>query len=161
MIVIINGAPGAGKTKTTIYLFEHTKPSAIIDGDPMLGINPHNRTDEELDLRQKNITSVAKNYHEYGYKTIFISFVYMGPEYLSKQIDLLKDIDVVKVIALVPNEETLRNRHVNDDYKREGIESSLDINNKIRELVADVVIDNSNMTIEQVGGKIKQELNLL
>jgi len=160
MIVIINGAPGSGKTKTAAYLFEHTSPSAIIDGDPMLGINPQNRTDEELDLRQKNITSVARNYHESGYSTIFVAFVYMGPKYLSKQIDLLKKIDDTKVVALVPNEQTLRNRHLNDDYKREGIESSLDINNKIRELPADLIIDNSNIAIEEVCEQIKSKLGL-
>ncbi len=160
MIIIINGAPGSGKTKTAAYLFENTSPSAIIDGDHMLGINPQNRTDEELDLRQKNITSVASNYHENGYKIIFVAFVYMGPIYLSKQVDLLKTIDDVKVIALVPNEETLRNRHINDDYKREGIESSIDINNKIKELLADEIIDNSNMTIEEVGEHIKRTLGI-
>lgn len=160
MIVIINGAPGSGKTKTALYLFDNTSPSAIIDGDHMLGINPQNRTDEELDLRQKNITMVAKNYHENGYSTIFVAFVYMGPTYLSKQIELLKTIDDVKVIALAPNEETLRNRHLTDDYKREGIESSIDINNKIKELPADEIIDNSEMTIEEVGEHIRKTLGL-
>lgn len=160
MIIIINGAPGSGKTKTAAYLFENTSPSAIIDGDHLLGINPQNRTDEELDLRQKNITAVARNYHESGYSTIFVAFVYMGPIYLSKQIELLKTIDDVKVIALVPNKETLRSRHLNDDYKREGIESSIDINNKIRELPADEIIDNSEMTIEEVGEHIKKTLGL-
>lgn len=160
MIVIINGAPGSGKTKTAAYLFEHTSPSAIIDGDPMLGINPQNRTDEELDLRQKNITSVAGNYHESGYPTIFVAFVYMEPKYLSKQIEQLKTVDDVKVIALVPNEETLRNRHLNDDYKREEIESSIDINSRIKELPADEIINNSDMTIEEVGEHIKKTLGL-
>ncbi len=134
--------------------------SAWIDGDTMLGINPQNRTDKELDLRQLNIAAVARNYHNYGYKTIFVSFVYMGPVYLSKQVNLLKEIDEVKVFALVPDEKTLRERHSNDTYKREGIESSIEINKKIAALENMTIIDNSNLTIDQVGTQIMKDLGL-
>ncbi len=157
MIIIINGAPGSGKTKTAEYLFLHTDKSAWIDGDTMLGIQPQLRTDTELDLREENIAAVARNYYKYGYTTIFVSFVYMGPMYLSKQINLLSPIDTVKVIALVPDEAVLRERHVNDDYKREGIEPSIEINRKIKALDADEVIDNSHMSVSALGEYILEK----
>lgn len=161
MIVIINGAPGSGKTKTAEYLFLNTPQSALIDGDVMLTINPQQRTEEELALREENIAAVAKNYYQHGYKTIFIAFVYMGPVYLAKQIELLNGIDSVHIVALVPNESTLRDRHANDNYKREGIESSIEINNKIAALNNIQIIDNSSLSIEDVAVKIKEIVGLV
>lgn len=155
MIIIVNGAPGSGKTKTVRHLMETTLNSAAIDGDFLLGINPQNRTDEERTLRYKNIADVAKNYFEFGYKTIFISFVY-GKSQLEEQIDFLKNTDNVEVFALVPNEETLRNRHSGDKYDREDIESSIELNRRIAEIENIQIIDNSNLSIEEVAGKIKQ-----
>ncbi len=160
MIVIINGAPGSGKTKTAEYLFLHTEHSALIDGDVMLTINPQKRTEEELTLREENIAAVAKNYHRHGYSIIFLAFVYMGPLYLAKQVDLLQEIDSVKVVGLVPTERTLRERHMHDEYKREGIESSIEINKKIAALKDMHIIDNSSLTIEEVAGKIKSIVGL-
>lgn len=159
MIVVINGAPGSGKTKTVKHLLESTPNSAAIDGDLLLGINPQNRTDDERRLRYKNITDVAKNYHQSGYKTIFISFVY-GQKQLSEQLDMLKEIDKVEVFALVPNEEALRKRHAQDTYSREGIESSIALNKKIAAVKGVHVIDNSEMSIEEVARKIKKTAGL-
>lgn len=160
MIVIINGAPGSGKTKTAEYLFEKTINSAWIDGDVMLGINPQNRTDKELELRERNIASVVKNYNQYGYKTIYISFVYMSSNYLANQIDLLKNIDDIKVISLIVDDDILKERHINDNYKRVSIESSLEINQKIKDMNECEFIDNSNMTIEEVGAYIMNKLDI-
>lgn len=160
MIIIIDGAPGSGKTMTAKYLMETTNSSAIIDGDWLLGINPINHTDDELHLRYKNIADLARNFHQAGYDSIFISFVYMGPNGLKKQLDLLTALDTVKVFALVPNEETLRKRHAEDSYVREEIESSIEINRKIASIENIHIIDNSYITINEVGERIKEIANL-
>lgn len=159
MIVIINGAPGSGKTTTVKYLLESTPNSAAVDGDLLLGVNPQNRTDGERRLRYKNITDVAKNYHQSGYKTIFISFVY-GQKQLNEQLDMLKEIDRVEVFALVPNEETLRKRHAQDTHARDGIGSSIELNKKIAAVKGSHIIDNSKMSIEEVARKIKKTVDL-
>jgi adenylylsulfate kinase-like enzyme len=153
MIIIITGAPGSGKTVTAKYLFENTNNSAYIDGDWMRVVNPRERNGNNNDQRKlgyKNTACVVTNYHENGYTNIFIAFVYMQDEHLQEQVDLLKEIDTVKVFALVPNEETLGKRHREDLYKREGIESSLDLNKKIANLKNVKVIDNSILRIEEV-----------
>lgn len=160
MITIINGTPGSGKTKTGKYVFENTENSAFIDGDWLLGINPYERNDKGRLLRYKNIASLAKNYYEAGYTNILIASVYIKDDNLQEQIDLLKIIDSVKVFALVPNEETLRKRHSEDTYKREEIESSIDLSKKIEALAGVEVIDNSNISIEEVAALIKQKLGL-
>jgi len=159
MIVIINGAPGAGKTKTAKYLFESTDKSALIDGDWLLAINPEDRK-EKRHLRYKNIAAIARNYCEAGFTNIFISFVYIRSEDLLEQINLLKDLGEVLVFALIPNEEVLRKRHTEDTYKREEIESSVKLNNKINELGNIEKIDNSNLSIEEVSKIIKDKISI-
>jgi hypothetical protein len=89
MIVVINGAPGTGKTVTAKLLFESTAKSALIDGDWLLATNPHSHS-ENSQLRYKNIATIAINYHENGFTNVFISFAYVRPEDLSEQSDLLK-----------------------------------------------------------------------
>lgn len=159
MITIITGAPGTGKTKTAQYLFEHTEKSAYIDGDWLQAINPDPHGDTERLLRYKNIATLAKNYYEAGYTTIFIAFVYTSNEHLAQQINLLDGLDEVKVFALVPNEETLRQRHAEDKYKREPINSSLELNAKIGTLENVVAIDNSGLSIAETCETIKQKLS--
>jgi broad-specificity NMP kinase len=155
MIIIVTGTPGSGKTKTVHELMESTLNSAAIDGDPFLGINPFNRTTEERQLQYKNIADVARNYYEHGYKTIFIAFVY-GQSQLEMQIELLKDIDKVEVFVLTPKEKALRERHESDSYEREAIEPSLELNQKMAELKNVDIIDNSDMSIEEVAVQIKR-----
>lgn len=157
MIIIITGAPGSGKTVTAKYLFEHTSNSAYIDGDWMRVVNPKERNENNDDQRKvgyKNTASVAENYHDIGYTNIFIAFVYMQDKHLQEQVDLLKTIDTVKVVALVPNEETLRKRHREDTYKREEVNSSLHLNNMIAKLKNVEVIDNSSLRVEDVAKRI-------
>lgn len=100
MIIIDTGAPGIGKTKTAAYLMETTLNSAVIDGDPLLGINHFNRTSEDRCIQYKNTASIASNYFEAGFRNIFISFVY-GQSQLDYQKRLLKDIDQVEVFILL------------------------------------------------------------
>lgn len=159
MIVIINGAPGAGKSKTAKLLFESTNNSAYVDGDWLLATNPHDHKDQRH-LRYKNIASVAGNYSKAGFENIFISFVYARQEDLSEQINSLKDLDKVRVFALVPNEEILRKRHSEDTYKREPIDSSAELNRKIALLEDVEVIDNTSLSVEEVANKIKQSLGI-
>lgn len=159
MIIIINGAPGSGKTSTAKLLFENTNNSAFIDGDWLLATTPHDHT-EQRHLRYKNIASVARNYYKAGFSTVFISFVYVNQEDLSAQIDLLKDLTDVKVFALICNEEILRKRHSEDSHKREEIESSIDLNKKIAALDNVEIINNSNISVEEAANKIKHRLSL-
>ena len=159
MIIIVTGAPGSGKTKTVKQLMESTLNSAAIDGDPLLGINPFNRTTKERKLQYKNIADVSKNYHDSGYKTVFISFVY-GESQLKMQLELLEVIDKVEVFVLVPTEKTLRERHANDSYAREEIQPSLELNKNMSELENVHIINNSDMSIEQVATRIKRTMGL-
>ena len=160
MIAIITGAQDKKKTKTAKYLFENTERSALIDGDWLLAINPEQKNDEERLLRYKNIFTLAKSYHEGGFVNIFISFVYISDANLQEQIKQLKEIDKVNVFALTPTEEKLRERHASDAYKREGIESSININEQIKKLSTDETIDNSAMTVEEVAEAIRIKLEL-
>lgn len=158
MIVIISGAPGSGKTKTAEYLVQTTPNSAWIDGDWMLRINPQKRNTKEIYLRMKNISDIVKNYNKSGYSYIFISFVYMGSKVINDQKNMFSNIDTVRFFALVPDDNTLRNRHDKDTYEREEIESSIKINRTIANLENVTVIDNSNLSIEEVAKKITQAI---
>ena len=157
MFVIINGAPGSGKSSTAKFLFENLDKSAYVDGDWLLATTPHDQG-EQRRLRYKNIASVAGNYYEGGVTTVFISFVYVRDEDLAEQVRLLSDLDSVKVFALVPSEEILRKRHLGDSYIREGIESSIKLNQQIAALNNVERIDNSEISVEEVAQLIKQKL---
>ncbi len=159
MIVIINGAPGTGKTKTAEVLLSQTFQSAAIDGDWLLGINPRNGTDDERRLRYKQIAGVIKVYIENGYKTIFVTFVYPGATSLSEQIELLS-FDKVRVISLITEPEQLKKRHADDPREREEVESSIKLNDQIKQLSNCDFIDNTNLSPEETAEKISKLLSL-
>jgi len=158
MIIIVTGAPGSGKTKTSKLLFETTDNSAWVDGDSVLVTNPFDRNKQKR-LRYKNIASLVRNYIDEGFINVFISFVYARNEDLKEQISLINEKEtVVRVFALVLNTEALSKRHLNDDYERVSLESSVGLNNKIRGLENVEFIDNSNITIEETADKIKEKI---
>lgn len=159
MVVIINGAPGVGKTKTAKLLFETTNNSAFIDGDWVLETNPDDRKTYRH-LRYKNIATLAKNYSEAGFLNIFVSFVYTRPEDLLEQTNLLKDLEPVFIFSLIPSEEVLRRRHAEDNYKRVDIETSVKLNSQINDLEKVEKIDNSSLSPEQVADIIKAKINI-
>ena len=157
MIVIINGAPASGKTKTAKLLSESIDKSALIDGDWLLATHPHDHGDQRY-LRYKNITSLAKNYHEAGFTNIFIAFVYARAEDITEQVNQLAEIDTVKVFALTPHADTLKKRHSEDDYNRANIDETLDLHSKIQALESMEIIDNTNLSPEEVVEQIKSKL---
>jgi adenylylsulfate kinase-like enzyme len=155
MIILINGAPGSGKTKTAEYLFENTDNIAFVDGDWLLAVNPFDRKNEDQRrLRYRNIATVAKNYYDAGYQTVIITFVYPTDELIREQIDLLKQITNVTVVSLVPSDEKLHARHAGDSYKRVDISHAVDLNNQIKSTEAGVKIDNSALTVEETALQI-------
>lgn len=159
MIILITGAPGSGKTKTTKLLFETTDNSAWMDGDSALTTNPFDRN-KQKHLRYKNIASLVNNYIDEGFSNVFISFVYARNEDVKEQIGLLHERELkVKVFALVADAEILSKRHLNDDYKRVSVESSIGLNDKIKQLENVEFIDNSNLTIEETVNKIKEKIS--
>lgn len=158
MIVIINGAPGTGKSKVAELLNGRVANSAWIDGDWMLRINPREGSVNERNLRYRQIANATRTYFEAGYKTIFISFVYMGPVGLTKQLDMLKKIDDVNIFALTASNNVLAKRHQTDSYKREGIEESIKINQKIKTLEDVEFIDTSDLAISDVAKIIESKL---
>lgn len=161
MITIITGAPGSGKTITAKLLFETTNMSAWVDGDNALTTNPSDRN-QQRSLRYKNIAFQINNYIDSGFTNAIISFVYVRNEDIKEQISLFNNKEIpVKVIALVTNAETLNKRHLNDDYKRAGIEESINLNNKITKLENVDFIDNSKLTIEETVSKIKKVIGQL
>lgn len=158
MILIINGAPGVGKSKTAESLNLKISQSAWIDGDWLLAINPWTGVDQERQLRYQQIAVVAKNYHDFGLTTIIISFVYPGQNGLAEQISLLEKIDQVKVVSLVVDPEILTHRHSTDPRDREKLENALDLNEKIKQLPDTEFIDNSEMTLEQTAEAVLQKI---
>ena len=86
--------------------------------------------------------------------------MYVRDEDLSEQVELLSDLNSVKVFALVPNEEILRKRHLGDSYVREGIESSIKLNQQIATLKNIEIIDNSDLSVGEVARMIKEKLKI-
>ena len=149
MIIIINGAPGSGKSKTAELLSKSLPKSAWVDGDWMLRSNLSDPEEKLRLFRYQNIANLTKSYINIGCDFVIISFVYVGPIGLSDQINLLKTLDKIIVFNLITNEKSLRERHNNDSYEREDIEESIKLNERIRKIEGVEMIDNSEKTIEE------------
>jgi broad-specificity NMP kinase len=158
MIIIITGAPGSGKTKTAELLNKTILNSAWIDGDCALGVNPQIRSDAEVDIRYSNIASMVKNYKAASYEHVFISFVYPNNQWLEEQIEKFDSVDTVKVFGLITKNEVLKARHKQDTYTREDIDSSIELNDQIRNIANIQIIDNSDLTLDQVSERIQEEI---
>jgi ABC-type cobalamin/Fe3+-siderophores transport system ATPase subunit len=152
-VIILNASPGAGKT-TLLKQLEKNLPegSAIIDGDDVGRIVPIKLTIEWLNLIQDNIVSCANNFKQYGTKTLVISFVLPTKERVSRLENKLRRLGMeTQMICMHCADKILEERITSrNTSKIVNVERALEINTKIKDLNANICIDTSGMSPQEV-----------
>lgn len=111
MVILMNGAPGTGKTTVSALLHEAWKCPWFEFGwiPEFRHLNPHTQItyEEEEQLSFENLMLVTRNYLRHGYARVLISD--LRPEKVLEAADALCDCDV-RVITLYADEQTIRHR---------------------------------------------------
>ena len=110
-LIIINGAPGVGKSTVGSLLFSKLNNSAFLDGDSVWRINPFEVNEKTKDIVEQNIAFVLRNYIEAGYEYVILAWVLHMQSIIDRLLSKLDDFKLkVYVFTLVADEETLVDR---------------------------------------------------
>ena len=91
-LIIINGAPGVGKSTVGNLLFSRLNNSAILDGDDVWRINPFKVTDVTRDIVEQNITFVLGNYMKSNYEHVILTWVLHRQSIIDSLLKGLEDL---------------------------------------------------------------------
>ena len=107
-LIIINGAPGIGKTTIGRLLHNRLSNSAFLDGDEVWRINPFEVNEKTKSLVEKNITLVLRNYFEAGYEYVILAWVLHQQSIIDRLVSHLDDLKPeIHIFTLVADESTL------------------------------------------------------
>ena len=110
-IILLNGAPGSGKTTISALLHEKLRCLWFEFGwiPEFRHLNPHTEIpyEEEESLSFENLMLVCGNYMRHGFEHLLISD--LRPELVCKAADALQAYHPI-IITLYAEEETLRHR---------------------------------------------------
>ncbi len=110
-LLIINGAPGVGKSTIGNILFSKLDNSAFLDGDDVWRINPFEVTDRTRNIVERNIIFILRNYIEAKYEYVILSWVLHRQSIIDKLLNNLSDLNFkVHVFTLICSEEILIER---------------------------------------------------
>lgn len=126
-LIIINGAPGAGKTSVCKELYQKLENSAWLDGDWCWMMNPFKVTDENKQMVEKNINCILTNFIKNS-SIDYVVFDWVIPhDGLMNRIIAELPLDGMEVhkISLVCSEDVLRKRLKADGRSLDRIEDSV------------------------------------
>jgi predicted ABC-type ATPase len=110
-LIIINGAPGVGKSTVGSLLLSKLNNSAFLDGDSVWRINPFEVNEKTKNIVDQNIAFVLRNYIEAGYEYVILAWVLHRQTIIDRLLSKLNDFKLkVYVFTLVADEETLVDR---------------------------------------------------
>lgn len=154
-LVIINGAPGVGKTEVTKRLYKRIRPSAWLDGDWCWKINPFEVNDENKRLVESNMIHILNNYLHHK-KIEVILFNWVIPmmslmDHILKQLDLV-DVRVL-MVTLMCDPEILKKRLLKDQRSQDNMTNSLKLLKKYKDMDT-IKIDTSSYELDEVVDQI-------
>lgn len=126
-LIIINGAPGVGKSTVGNLLFSRLQNIAILDGDDVWRINPFEVTDNTRDIVERNIAFVLRNYLEAAYEYVILVWVLHQQSIIDCLLSKLDDLKFkVYIFTLICDEETLLERRCQQGKEGRELEVALD-----------------------------------
>ena len=110
-LIIINGAPGVGKSVVGNLLFSRLDNSTFLDGDDVWRINPFEVNEITKGLVEENIASVLRNYIEAQYEYVILTWVLHQQSIIDNLLSKLNDLKFnTRIFTLIADEEVLLER---------------------------------------------------
>lgn len=166
-IIIIRGAPGAGKSQASKCLAAHFQTGARVEVDSLramvISVDWTNQA-EHIDMLSLS-TSVVMGFLQRGYKPVIVVDTFSGDKltkFLADIYALDNNLDV-RSFALVTAPDVLRVRVENrpdDQFKDIGICQKLNSDVMKRLLPVEQLIDNSALTPEETAEVIRGQCTL-
>lgn len=126
-LIIINGAPGVGKTTVGKLLFQSLPRSIFLDGDDVWQINPFVVNDETKTMVQANIVYCLKTFLQSSYENIIFVWVLHQQSIIDDIIRHLSGLEFkLSIFTLIVDETTLINRLNSDKNSHRRPEIALD-----------------------------------
>jgi broad-specificity NMP kinase len=164
---IITGGPGSGKTAVLPLLARRLAGRiAIVDGDNLSWVIPHQLSIEWLNLVQSNIAACAANFRDFGIDHFIAAYVLPSHERLARLAGLLRaEGFVVGAIALRASENLVRERLAerghDPERNAELFRVAMDCCRALQQLDGVPYIDTDRLTIEQVADELHRTIELL
>ncbi len=156
-LIIINGAPGIGKTSSSQLLYQQLNNSAWLDGDWCWMINPFKVTDENKRMVEDNIIHVLLNYiNNSSLDYIILCWVIPHQALLNSLLEKLanKNLQIYK-ITLIAQADIFRNRLLKDKRTEEQILDSIK-RLEVYHNMDTIKIDTSHLSIQETVTRIKE-----
>ncbi len=151
--IIINSAPGVGKSTVLKYLYSKLPEGyAIIDGDDVGRIIPYQNNSNWINVIQDNIADCCVNFKKYGHFNCVISFIFPGEERLNHMSDLLKarGFEVSHILLECDEHEIERRIKLRDTSKTINIQNAKKLNQEMKELIVDFSVDTTRVGADKV-----------
>ena len=153
-LVIINGAPGIGKTTVAEVVFSKLPNSALLDGDDVWRVNPFEVNDRTKAVVERNIPFVLRSYLDAGYEYVLLTWVMHKQEIIDRVVGSLDGLDFgLHVFTLVAEEGVLCERWRDRAGRNEAPALVMDRLRESRRLET-TLIETSDMSPEQVAEEI-------
>ncbi|MNC13364.1 Shikimate kinase [compost metagenome] len=161
-LIIINGAPGVGKTTVSKELYKSLHKSVWLDGDWCWMMNPWVVTEENIKMVESNITYLLRNYVSNStFDYIIFNWVLHREEIMLRLLEGIHDLQYeLTTITLTCTNESLRERMLLDNRTQEQIETSCN-KLKLYEEMKTYKIDTTNMSSIEAVIKIKELIKVL
>ena len=168
-LIIINGAPGMGKTTTSEELAKILPKNVYLDCDCFMWANPYIVTEETERIRYDNIIFTTKNYLSCSeYDNVIINWVFTGQQAIDR---ILSGLDltniVVYVYSLICRPEVWKFRMENDTINiKRKINTTYEkwtkrISDGYYEQIAGKTIDTSDLTARRTAEVIASEVLMM
>ena len=165
-LIIINGAPGMGKTTTCEELAKILPRNVYLDCDCFMWANPYTQTEETERIRYENISFVTNNYLSCTeYDNVIINWVFANQNAIDKILAKLNLANVkVQTFSLTCRFDIWKLRMENDSINRKRkIQTTYDkwakrITEGYYKEIKSRIIDTSEITAAQTAKIIAEEV---
>jgi thymidylate kinase len=166
-LIIINGAPGMGKTTTSEKLREILPNNVMLDCDCFMWSTPYVATEEAELIRYENIAFCTNNYLRCSsWLNVIVNWVFVSQKELDKILSLVDLTDVsVHTFSLICRNDIWKNRmesdtvNLNRNIETTYLKWSKRITDGYYNRIRSNIIDTSDMTAKEVALKIASELH--
>ena len=152
-LIFVGGAPGVGKTATCEKLHRCLPDSIVLDGDDLwCKMNPFRIDQTTIEMIEKNITAVLRNFLETGFNHIILSWVLHKEDIVDRLLKSLGDRTFSFYwFTLVCDQDTLKDRWAKThSWSPDDFNHATRRLQQTRLLTRSHIIDTTAISIEEV-----------